>query len=135
VSSTHLSGMFQHGFPVIERWSGIPLRVHGSTPLVALVFGGFRFVPEQYGWGSFCGSARLRRMTNAWPTVDMMAIGGGCTWRGEVTAVKRACIAGRHLGAAAAFGHRCGGTWRFTARPRRRRWRTSPTPSCGSTSG
>lgn len=37
--------MFETGFWTIGRWRGVPIRLHWSIPLGALLFGGFRFVP------------------------------------------------------------------------------------------
>ncbi len=78
----------------------MPIRVHWSTPLGALILGGFRFIPA-YWLGFFLlvlahelGHAFVvRRVGGKVLTVDVMAMGGQCTWTGEVTALQRACIA------------------------------------------
>ncbi len=92
--------MFERGYLTVTRWRGVPVRVHWSTPLGALLFGGFRFLPVF--WGAFLvlvlahefGHALLaRRYGHHVLSIDVTGFGGRCRWAGAATADERAKVA------------------------------------------
>ncbi|MBX7117090.1 MAG: M50 family metallopeptidase [Myxococcaceae bacterium] len=92
--------MFRDGFLQMGTWRNIPLRVHWSTPLGALFFGRFEFVPVF--WLAFfllilfheMGHALVvRRLGGTVYSLDVSAFGGLCRWAGHVSPIGRACIA------------------------------------------
>ena len=92
--------MFRQGWLILGSLRGAPVRVHWSTPLGALFFSGFRFVPAF--WFAFVvlilvhelGHAFVVRRARATVlSVDIMAYGGECAWSGRVGPLRRAAIA------------------------------------------
>jgi hypothetical protein len=92
--------MFDRGYLNITRWRGAPVRVHWSTPLGALLFGGLQFLPVF--WVAFLvlvlahefGHALLaRRYGHHVLSIDVTGFGGRCRWAGAATAEERAKVA------------------------------------------
>jgi stage IV sporulation protein FB len=92
--------MGQKGYFTLGHWRGIPIRMHWTTPIGALLFTRFEFVPviwlgfvvivfvHEFGHAlmvRWCGAAVL--------SIDMDALGGSCSWEGEVSPLQRAFIA------------------------------------------
>lgn len=84
----------------IARPFGVPVRVHWSVPLCALLAGGVRIAPG--AWLAFlllvliheAGHAFVVRRTGARvAALDVLGFGGLCWWEGSVTPLQRACIA------------------------------------------
>jgi len=92
--------MFERGYLDIARWRGAPVRVHWSTPLGALLFGGLQFLPVF--WVAFLvlvlahefGHALLaRRYGHHVLSIDVTGFGGRCRWAGAATEDERAKVA------------------------------------------
>lgn len=92
--------MGQDGYFILARWRGIPIRLHWTMPLGALIFTRFEFVPIL--WLGFVvivlvhefGHVLLVRRCEAEVlSIDMDAVGGSCAWEGEVSPLQRALIA------------------------------------------
>lgn len=92
--------MGQDGYFTLGHWRGIPLRLHWTMPLGVLIFTRFEFAPML--WLGFviivlaheCGHALLVRRSEAEVlSIDMDAVGGSCSWEGEVSPLQRALIA------------------------------------------
>lgn len=92
--------LFNGGYFVVGRWSGIPLRFHWTAFVGALVFGRFAWAPEI--WFAFLfviavhemGHAVVVRRFGATPTsLDVHGLGGLCSWRGFVDPLGIAFIA------------------------------------------
>jgi stage IV sporulation protein FB len=92
--------MFERGYLTLGRWHTAPIRIHWSTPLGALVFGGLSFSPVF--WGAFfvlvlvheLGHALLARSYGARVlSIDVTGFGGLCRWSGTVSDYQRAKIA------------------------------------------
>ncbi len=92
--------MFASGYWQIARFRGIPLRVHWSLVLGALLFSGFRIEPAF--WLGFvlvvlvheAGHAALVRMYRQHVlSIDITGFGGLTRWSGATTAMQRSVIA------------------------------------------
>lgn len=104
--------MFKDGYLSLGTWEGVPIRLHWSAPLGALVFGGLRFAPGF--WLGFALLIMVHELGHAWVvkrvgararSVDILAYGGLCHWQGQVSPMGRACIAwGGVWAQALAFG-------------------------------
>ncbi|HTA90077.1 MAG TPA: hypothetical protein VK745_10890 [Polyangiaceae bacterium] len=92
--------MFRRGYWRVGRWRGVPIKLHWSILLVALVFSRFRFLP-----GFFVaypclvllhelGHALLvRRLGHRVVRVEVTGLGGVCDWSGNATPFEEAAIA------------------------------------------
>ncbi|MBK7584822.1 MAG: hypothetical protein IPI67_32115 [Myxococcales bacterium] len=92
--------MLDRGSLTIARLRGIPIRLHWTLPIGALVFGGFRYAPgfwlgfvllvliHELGHAFLVRSFRLRV-----EGIDITGFGGLCHWSGRATAVQRSIIA------------------------------------------
>jgi stage IV sporulation protein FB len=92
--------MMDRGYLTIGRFRGVPLRLHWTLPLGALIFGGFRFVPAFWvGFfllvlGHELGHAFfVQRYRHQVLSVDVTGFGGLCRWVGRATPYERAVIA------------------------------------------
>jgi len=92
--------VLERGYLSLGRVRGVPFRVHWTTPLGALVFGGFEFAPAF--WLAFfalvvvheLGHAALARRTgNRVLGIDVTGFGGVCRWAGLPSPYDRARIA------------------------------------------
>lgn len=84
----------------IARPFGVPVRIHWSVPVCALLAGGLEVSPG--AWLAYlllvliheAGHAFVvRRVGGRATALDILGFGGLCWWDGEVTALGRACIA------------------------------------------
>jgi Zn-dependent protease len=84
----------------IARPFGVPLRIHWSVPVCALLAGGIRVAPG--AWLAYlllvliheAGHALVVRRAGGRPTaLEVLGFGGLCWWEGSVSPVGRACIA------------------------------------------
>ena len=84
----------------MARPFGVPLRVHWSLPVCALIAGGLRVAPG--AWLAYvllvlvheAGHALVVKRVGARPTaLELLGFGGLCRWEGAVTPLQRACIA------------------------------------------
>lgn len=92
--------MFERGFLTLARFRGAPVRVHWSTPLGALVFTRFMFLPgawlgfflivllHELGHAVLVRAARMQVVS-----IDVLAFGGVCRWYGVPSPRWRAIIA------------------------------------------
>ncbi|GMV14292.1 MAG: hypothetical protein AMXMBFR56_25160 [Polyangiaceae bacterium] len=92
--------MLDRGSLTIARLRGIPIRLHWTVPLGALVFSGFRFAPgfwtgflllvliHELGHAALVRAFRLRV-----EGIDITGFGGLCHWSGRATAAERGAIA------------------------------------------
>lgn len=92
--------MFERGYLTIARFRGAPVRVHWSTPLGALVFTRFMFLPgawlgfflivllHEVGHAVLVRAARLQVVS-----IDVLGFGGLCRWYGVPSPRWRATIA------------------------------------------
>jgi Zn-dependent protease len=92
--------MDHNGYFTLGHWRGLPIRIHWSAPVSALVFSRFEFAPVF--WLGFAlliliheiGHALMVRWCGATViSVDLDGLGGSCAWTGEVTPIQRALIA------------------------------------------
>ena len=92
--------MGQDGYFTLGHWRGIPIRMHWVTPIGAFIFTRFEFVPVI--WLGFAlivlvhefGHALMVRWCDATVlSIDMDALGGSCSWEGEVSHIQRSLIA------------------------------------------
>jgi hypothetical protein len=92
--------MGQEGYFTLGHWRGIPIRMHWTTPIGALIFTRFEFIPVI--WLGFVvivlvhefGHARMVRWCGAAVlSIDMDALGGSCSWEGSGSPLQRALIA------------------------------------------
>lgn len=92
--------MFESGFLTLGRFRGIPVRVHWTTPLGALLFTGFSFAPV--AWLAFFllvlvhelgHAAMVRRYRHRVLSVEVTGFGGLCRWAGNATPYERGAIA------------------------------------------
>jgi Zn-dependent protease len=92
--------MWQGGYFTLGHWRGIPVRMHWTTPLGAVIFTRFEFVPVI--WFGFAlivfvheyGHALMVRRCGATVlSIDMDGLGGSCAWEGDVSHIQRALIA------------------------------------------
>lgn len=92
--------MFRSGYLTVAHLGGIPIRLHWSIPVAALVFGRFRFVPG-FWIGFFCvvllhelGHAYLvRRYRLNVEAVEIHGLGGVCRYSGYPSPIERSIIA------------------------------------------
>lgn len=91
-------GNLENGYLRLGRVKGVPVRVHWTTPIGALIFGGFSPV----FWFAFfvlvllheAGHAVLvRRYGHRVTAIDVTGFGGLCRWQGAATRDERAVIA------------------------------------------
>jgi Zn-dependent protease len=92
--------MMERGYLTLTRVRGVPLRVHWTLPLGALLFSGGRVAPGL--WLGLllivalheAGHALLvHRAGLVYLGVDLSGFGGRCRWVGQPTAIQRAWIA------------------------------------------
>lgn len=88
------------GWWTVGRWSGTRLRLHWTTPLGAIFFGGLSWSPGF--WVAFLvvvlvhelGHAIVVRATGHHvESIEVHGVGGTCEWYGEPTRIQRAMIA------------------------------------------
>jgi len=92
--------MLDRGSLTVARLRGIPIRLHWTVPLGALVFSGFRWAPgfwtgffllvliHELGHAALVRAFRLRV-----EGIDITGFGGLCHWSGRATPVERGVIA------------------------------------------
>jgi hypothetical protein len=92
--------LFNGGYFMVGKWSGIPVRLHWTAIIGALLFGRFEWAPAY--WFAFLflvaihemGHAVLVRRFRATPiSLDIHGLGGLCHWRGFVSPLGVATIA------------------------------------------
>ncbi len=92
--------MFDRGYWQVGKLRGVPVRLHWTLPLGAIVFSGGAFVPAF--WLAFIllilihefGHAGLvRRFGHRTIAVDVTGFGGLCRWSGHATEFERSAIA------------------------------------------
>jgi stage IV sporulation protein FB len=92
--------MFDRGFLTIARLKGIPIRIHWTMPVGALVFGGLRFAPAF--WLGFFVLVLVHELGHAFYvqryghrvlSIEVTGFGGLCRWSGAATPYERAAIA------------------------------------------
>lgn len=92
--------LFDNGYFRMGKWSGIPIQLHWTAIVGALVFGRFEWAPAY--WFAFIfviaihemGHAVLVRRFGAMPiSLDIHGLGGLCSWRGNVAPIGVATIA------------------------------------------
>jgi len=92
--------MFDSGYWTVARWRGVPLRLHWTIPVGAVLFSGLRFAPAF--WAAFFGLILLHELGHAIMVrsfrhkvhaIDVMGFGGTCHWSGTATPLQRAAIA------------------------------------------
>jgi hypothetical protein len=92
--------MFETGWLTLGTWRGVPIRVHWTVALGALIFGGFRFAPG--AWIGFFLIVLLHELGHAYlvhrrnlrtVAVSIHGFGGECRYGGRVTELDRAVIA------------------------------------------
>lgn len=93
-------GRFQRGFVQVGRVAGVPVRLHWTAPLGALVLSGFHWAPVRWlvvlglivvhelGHAAVVKAVRARATA-----IEVTGFGGLCWWEGEVTPIGRAAIA------------------------------------------
>jgi Zn-dependent protease len=92
--------MFDRGFLTLATIRGMPIRVHWTMPVGALIFGGFSFAPA-FWLGFFVlvlmhelGHAYfVRRYRHHVVSIEVTGFGGLCRWSGHATPFERAAIA------------------------------------------
>jgi stage IV sporulation protein FB len=102
--------VFDRGFFTLTRLRGIPLRIHWSTALGALLFSGGRFAPtawlgffvlvivHEFGHAAFVRWLRYRVVA-----IDVTGFGGLCRWTGNANPLERSIIAWGGVAAQAAL--------------------------------
>lgn len=92
--------MFESGYLRIFSWRGVPVRLHWTLPLGALLFSGGAFAPGF--WLGFVllvflhevGHALLvMKLRHRVTAIDITGFGGMCRWTGAATPVERSVIA------------------------------------------
>lgn len=92
--------VFERGYWTVTRLGGVPLRLHWSTALGALVFGGLRFAPA--AWLAFLVIVLLHEVGHALVVralrhrvmaIEVTGFGGLCRWSGAATPLERSMIA------------------------------------------
>ena len=92
--------MLQNGYWTVGRVRGVPVRLHWTIPLGALLFGGGRFVPAF--WFAFFLIVLVHEFGHALVvqyyrhrvvSIDVTGFGGLCHWSGSPTRFERAAIA------------------------------------------
>ena len=90
--------MFQYGYWTLGRVRGIPVRLHWTLPVGALIFAGFSPII----WLAFAvivllheagHAALVRRYGFRVLAIDLTGFGGMCRWSGQATAHERGVIA------------------------------------------
>jgi len=88
------------GYFTVARWRGIPIKIHWSAPIGAVLWtGGSPSLARICAWVFMIvlhelGHAVLVRRAGAWVThVTVHGMGGECWWQGDVTPIERAMIA------------------------------------------
>ena len=92
--------MFDRGFLTLGTIRGMPIRVHWTMPVGALIFSGFSFAPA-FWLGFFVlvlihelGHAFfVRRFRHHVVSIEVTGFGGLCRWSGHATPFERAAIA------------------------------------------
>jgi len=88
------------GYFTVARWRGIPIKIHWSAPIGAVLWTGGS--PSLVRISAFIfmsvlhelGHAVLVRRARAWVTeITVHGMGGECWWQGQVTPIERAMIA------------------------------------------
>lgn len=94
------ASMFDRGYLTLGRVHGIPIRVHWTMPVGALIFGGLRFAPAF--WLGFFVLVLAHELGHAWfvrryrhhvLAVEVTGFGGLCRWSGRASPYERAVIA------------------------------------------
>jgi Zn-dependent protease len=92
--------VFERGYLTIARFRGAPIRIHWSTPVGALVFTRFMFLPgawlgfflivllHELGHAVLVRAARMQVVS-----IDVLGFGGLCRWYGVPSPRWRALIA------------------------------------------
>lgn len=92
--------MFRTGYLTLLRWRGVPLKLHWTIPVGAVLLGRFAFVPGF--WVGFfflvlaheLGHALVVRLCGQQVlAVEVTGLGGVCRWQGHATPLARAAIA------------------------------------------
>ena len=92
--------MLERGYLTIGRLRGIPIRLHWTIPLGALLFSGFTFAPAF--WVGFFLLALIHELGHATVVrayghqvlkVDVTGFGGMCHWFGNASRMERGAIA------------------------------------------
>ncbi len=92
--------MFERGYWRIFSWRGVPVRLHWTLPLGALLFSGGAFAPVF--WFGFFALVFLHEVGHALivmnlryrvTAIDITGFGGMCRWTGNATAAERSVIA------------------------------------------
>ena len=92
--------MFDTGYLRLFSWRGVPVRLHWTLPLGAIVFGGGSIAPA-FWFGfvvlvalhEFGHAAMARRMKQYVVAIDITGFGGMCRWTGTATPIQRSLIA------------------------------------------
>ena len=103
--------MLERGYLTVARMRGVPIRIHWTTPVGAVLFGHLRFVPAF--WIAFFVIVLVHELGHAalvWRfryrviSIDVAGYGGMCRWQGHASPVERGVIAwGGVLAQAAVF--------------------------------
>jgi Zn-dependent protease len=92
--------MFERGYLRVFSWKGVPVRLHWTLPLGALLFSGGAIAP--FVWLGFfllvllheVGHAIVvRRFGHRVTAIDITGFGGMCRWTGAASGVERSLIA------------------------------------------
>jgi stage IV sporulation protein FB len=92
--------MFDSGYWTVARIRGVPIRLHWTIPLGAVLFSGLRFAPAF--WAAFFALILIHEVGHALfvrffrhrvHAIDVMGFGGTCHWSGSATPLERAAIA------------------------------------------
>jgi stage IV sporulation protein FB len=92
--------MFDRGYLTLGKLRGIPIRIHWTMPVGALVFGGLRFAPAF--WVGFLVLVLIHELGHAFYvkryghrvlSIEVTGFGGLCRWSGAATPYERAAIA------------------------------------------
>lgn len=93
-------GIFDRGYWDAFRLRGIPVRIHWTTPIGALVFGGLSLAPAF--WGAFLVLVLLHELGHAFfvrrlghhvVAIEVTGFGGRCRWTGHASPRHRGIIA------------------------------------------
>ncbi|MDP2343444.1 MAG: hypothetical protein Q8O67_20970 [Deltaproteobacteria bacterium] len=91
---------FENGYLLVAEVRKVPVRVHWTAPVAALIFGRFQFVPAF--WIAFLsliliheiGHALIvRRCKKRVTLIELDGTGGKCHWRGELSPRQHVAIA------------------------------------------
>ncbi len=92
--------MFRRGYWRLGRWWGVPIKLHFSILVAAVVLGGFRFQPgflvaypclllvHELGH-----AVLVRRLGHRVVGIEVTGLGGVCDWSGNATPFEEAAIA------------------------------------------